>query len=157
MYTDILNPDKIIVPCVVNGEVVSLPESQNFPVVNGRTGETIHYAQGATVEVAISAIEAAAEAFKKWKKTTVANRRDLLNKVASIIEQKAKEATRRVTAETSCDSHWPLFDCTIAAKLVRETAACASSVCGSIPPSDDIEKTSLVFKEPVGVILIIPP
>jgi acyl-CoA reductase-like NAD-dependent aldehyde dehydrogenase len=28
---------------------------------------------------------------------------------------------------------------------------------GSIPPSDNAEITSLVFKEPLGVVLIIPP
>ena len=157
MYAQRSSSGDLVVPNVIKGEKVSLPDTQNFPVIQGSTGDTVHYAQSATVEVARSAVDAAAETFKSWKKTPVNQRRELLNRVASILERKVEEATKREMLETSCNPHWPANDIKLAASFIRETAASASSVCGSIPPSDDTKNTSLVFKEPVGVVLCIPP
>ena len=147
----------MFVPCVINGTAVSLPETQNFPVVSAVTGETVHFGQSATADVGIQAVEAAAEAFKTWKKTPVLQRRDILNRAADILEAKSNEATKRIVAETSCSEHWPAFDCGIAATAIRQNAATAMTLCGKIPPSDDGTNTSLIFREPVGVVLIIPP
>ncbi len=147
----------LVVPCIIGGKSVSLPESQNFPVIEGKTGDIVHYAQSATVEVAVSAVEVAADAFKSWKRVPVVQRRDLLNKAADIIVSKTKEAVRRETTETSCEPAWPVFDCSFAATSIRQNASSAMSVCGSIPPTDHAAHTSLIFKEPVGVVLVIPP
>ena len=157
MYAQNVPAGVIVVPNVVKGKATSLPESQNFPVINGATGDTVHHAQSATIKVATAAVETAAEAFKSWKKTPVSERRDLLNKAATILERKLEEAAKREVLETSCDPQWPTFDVTTAAKFIREIAASASSIQGSVVPSDDTEDTSLILKEPMGVVLIIPP
>lgn len=147
----------MLVTCVINGAAVSLPESQNFPVFSGATGETLHLAQSATIDVGIQAVEAAAQAFKTWKKTSVLQRRDILNRAADILQAKSDEATKRITAETSCDEHWPPFDCGLAATAIRQNAATAMTLCGKIPPSEDGVNMSLIFREPVGVVLVVPP
>lgn len=147
----------LVVPCVINGQTVSLPDSQNFPVIQGKTGETVHLAQGATIAVAIRAVEVAAQVFGLWKKTSVLRRRDILNRAADILEQKVNEVTKRETLETSCDIQCSRADCLSAAKMIRQNAATAMTVCGRIPPSSKNERISLVFKEPVGVVMIIPP
>ncbi|OAP54381.1 hypothetical protein AYL99_11482 [Fonsecaea erecta] len=146
-----------VVPCVIDGEAVSLAESQNFAVVQGKTGDVVHYAQSATVEVGVKAVEAAGKAFKSWKRVPVIKRRDILLRAADILEKRTTEATKRCTTETSCDDHWPSFDCSLAATMIRQNVATAMTVAGRIPPADDPLNTSLVFKEPVGVVLIIPP
>lgn len=147
----------LVVPCIIGGNPVSLPDSQNFPVIEGKTGNIVHYAQSATVEVAVNAVEVAAKAFKSWRRVPVVQRRDILNKAADIIVSKTEDAVKRETAETSCEPAWPVFDCSFAATSIRQNAATAMSVCGSIPPTDDSAHTSLIFKEPVGVVLVIPP
>lgn len=147
----------MVVPCVVNGEAVLLPESQNFPVIEGKTGQTVHLAQSATIDVAIRTVEVAAQTFKTWRKVPVIERRDVLNRAADILQQKTSEATKRVTLEISCDDHWPSFDCSLAATMIRQNAATAMNIAGRIPPSDHPENTSFVFKEPVGVVMVIPP
>ncbi|KIY02451.1 uncharacterized protein Z520_02590 [Fonsecaea multimorphosa CBS 102226] len=146
-----------VVPNVIGGEVVSLPETQNFPVIQGSTGETIHYAQSATVDVGINAVETAANAFKTWRKTPLSQRRAILDKVAGILETKAEELAKREIPETSCDPHWPEFESTYASKFLRETSANVATVCGSIPDSEVPGTTSFVFREPVGVVLTIIP
>lgn len=147
----------MVVPCVINGQAVALPDSQNFAVIQGQTGEIVHHAQSATTDVGINAVQAAAEAFRSWKNVPVIKRRNILNRAADILQQKADEATKRVTLETSCDAHWPSFDASLAATMIRQNAATAMTLGGRIPPSDDPQNTSLIFREPVGVVMIIPP
>jgi len=157
MYLQTSSTGATVVPNVINNEAITLPESQLFPVVQGSTGKTIHYASSATVEVGIRAVETAATAFSTWKRTPVAERRAILLRFADVLESKLEDLTKRVIPETSCDDRWPSFEIIHATKFIREVAASASSVCGSIPPVDVPGTTSLVFKEPVGVVLIIPP
>lgn len=157
MYLQRNSAGAAVVPNVIKGEVVSLPESQNFPIIQGSTGDTIHYAQSANVEVGTKAVEAAAEAFKTWKKTPVSQRQAILNKVADIIETKGEELAKREIPETSCAPFWPGFECMNAANFVRTTSANLAVVHGSIPPSETPGSTSFVFREPVGVVLIIIP
>lgn len=158
MYLQKSSDGKDIVPCVVNGKVVELPETQNFAVTNGVSGEVVHYAQSANVDTAKAAVDSAWTAFKHWKKSSVDERRDLLLKTADILESKSNDAQRRHEKETSASSQFTPFDVIYAAKLVREAAACVTTaVHGTIPASSDPDVTSLVFKEPVGPVLIIPP
>ncbi|EXJ66245.1 uncharacterized protein A1O5_10397 [Cladophialophora psammophila CBS 110553] len=157
MYLQRSSSGAVVVPNVIGGDVVSLPESQNFPVIQGSTGDAIHCAQSATVDVGIKAVETAAEVFKAWRKTPLSQRRAVLNKVADILETKAEELAKREIPETSCDPHWPEFEVTYASKFVRETSANVSTVQGSIPDSEVSGTTSLVFREPVGVVLTIIP
>lgn len=157
MYLQTSSSGATVVPNIVGDEVIALPESQNFPVVRGSTGETVHYAQSATPEVAVRAVETAARVFNTWKRTSVAERRTILNRTADILETQVAELAKREVPETSCDERWPAFEIMWAAKFIRETAASASHVDGSIPPADVPGATSLVFREPVGVVLVIPP
>lgn len=157
MFTQKSASGGMVVPCVINGEAVSLPDAQNFAVIQGKSGQTVHHAQSATVDVGVKAVEAAGQAFPSWKRTPVMKRRDILNRAADFLEKRADEATKRALVETSCDDHWPGFDCSLAATMIRQNAATAMTVAGRIPPSDDSNNTSLVFKEPVGVVMIIPP
>ena len=157
MYLQRNTSGAAVVPNVIGGDVVSLPESQNFPVIQGSTGDTIHYAQSATVNIGIKAVENAAEAFKTWKKTTLSQRQIILHKVADILQTKVEELAKREVPETSCNPHWPAFECVNASNFVRSTSTHLSTVCGSIPTSEVPGTTALVFREPVGVVLIIIP
>lgn len=105
----------------------------------------------------MAAVDAAASAFKSWKKTKVDERRDLLNRAADILLAKLQEGAKRQLTETNCATFWPHFDINAAAGLIKETAAALTSVYGNIPPSKDSDNLSLVFKEPLGPVLIIPP
>ncbi len=146
-----------VVANIVNGRSVSLPESRTFSVRSAVTGEAVHYAQSATVEVAKDAVQAAVQAFSSWKRTSVTERRNIINRAADILERRLDDVVERETKETSCTEHWAKHDAGLATVLMRETAMNIAGICGSIPPPISPDVTSLLFKEPIGAVLIIPP
>ena len=157
MYTQHLPTGEAIIPNIINNAAVALSDKHKFPIIQGTTGSIIHYAQSATVDIGVQAVESAAEAFKIWRKTPISTRQAILNKVAEILPGKIEELAKREIPETSCDPHWPTFECTYASKFVNTTATNLGSVMGSIPPAEVDGSLSLVFKEPVGVVLCIIP
>jgi acyl-CoA reductase-like NAD-dependent aldehyde dehydrogenase len=145
------------VPCLIDGEPVVQPSAASFPIVSARTQQTLHYGQTATVEIATRAVESAAAAFKKYRKTNANERRHLLERAASLLEQRIPEAMERQMDETSCLEHWAQFNAYGMPLCVKEYAASVkSAVSGEITPSPS-GATQLVTKEPVGPVLIIVP
>lgn len=142
---------------IIDGKPVPRPAADSFPVISAETGSVVHYAQCANVEVALAAVESAAAAFQTYKRSRVSDRRKMLLKTADLFEAKAEEAVRRQVSETSCGTFWAQLNVGWAAGTLRELAgSVATAVVGEIPPSGH-GCTSLVFREPVGTVLIIPP
>jgi acyl-CoA reductase-like NAD-dependent aldehyde dehydrogenase len=157
MYLQTIDGESVV-PCVIDGKPVVLPSTQNFPVIQSSTGSTVHYAQSATVEVALQAADSAWHAFQSWKRSTVDTRRDILLRAADILQRRSEEAQKRNISETSAPTTWTFWDVVYAAKQVREAASCVTTaVHGSIPMHSNPEITSLVFKEAIGPVLMIPP
>ncbi|KAH6634634.1 aldehyde dehydrogenase domain-containing protein [Chaetomium sp. MPI-SDFR-AT-0129] len=143
---------------IVNGKPVLLPASTNFPVISAaRNNEVVHHGQTATVELATQAVDSAATTFKTWRRTAVHERRRLLLRAADLFESKADESARRQTLETSCNDSWASFTARQTSGFCREVAgALAAAAVGEIQPSYS-GYTHLVFKEPVGPVLLIAP
>ena len=81
----------------------------------------------------------------------------MLLKAADIFEGKAAEACRRMILETSCAEQWAKFNIGQTITFIQAIAAeVANAVTGEVPPSS-FGFTSIIFKEPVGPILLIPP
>lgn len=59
-----------VIPCLVGGKSVPLVDAKTFPIIQSSTGEAIHLAQSANAKIAVAAVDAAAEAFKKWSCTS---------------------------------------------------------------------------------------
>ena len=134
MFWEVDQLGRHYVPTVIHGKPVAQGMSQLFPVTSGLTGQT-HYAQNASVDIAIQAMEAAATAHKTWKTSRVSHRQALLNKVADILERRIDDASYRAVLETSCTKKHAEYDVKFSAIMVRETASALSSICGKIPPS----------------------
>lgn len=149
-----------VVPCIINGEAVPLPDSANFPIVRGASGETIHYAQTADAKTAMAAADAAGHAFDTWRKTPPQERRRIINRFADLLESdtRFKDAMNRKMTETSADEDHAKFDVGVSVVFAREAAASLMDACeGNIPAAMNPDAMSLVFKEPYGAVLIIPP
>ncbi|KAI9876469.1 MAG: hypothetical protein M1830_006442 [Pleopsidium flavum] len=145
------------VPNIIDGKPVLLSSSASFPVTSARTQEVLHYGQTASVEIATRAVDSAASTFKTYKNTPVYERRRLLLRTAELFESKVEECKIRQMRETSCDEAWAKFTAMQTSTFCREVAgAVGSAVVGDIQPSYS-GFTSLVFKEPVGPVLLIPP
>lgn len=102
-------------------------------------------------------VDSAAAAFQRWKQTPVHERRRLLLRTAELFESRVDEVSMRQMQETSGGESWARFTAMQTSGLCREVAgAVASAVMGDIQPSY-FGYTLLVFKEPVGPVLLIAP
>lgn len=120
---------------IVGGQPVLLPPEANFPVVSAARGEVVHYGQTVSVEVAVQAVDAAAAAFKTWRRTPMHERRRLLLRAAELFEQSADESCRRQMLETSCDESWASF-------TARQTSAFCREVAGALAAAPSSARSS---------------
>ncbi len=145
------------VPTWIDSKPFPVKSDRIFPVKSSLSGETLHYAQSADEEAALAACESSWTAFQSWKRSPPSQRRNLLMKLADLFEERKEEFIKVQKEETSCDHAWAINNVMTTVNYVREIAACVSSVHGTIPQNDKPQTLSLVFKEPIGPVLTIPP
>lgn len=144
------------VPSLINGRPIVQPASASFPVTSSKADKVIHYGQNATVEHAKLAVEASTSTFGTYRLTPAHERRRLLLRVAEIFENRMEEACYRMMTETSCTEILTRFNAMQTLAFLQEIAAeISGAITGELPPSF-YGFTSLVFKEPVGPVLLIP-
>lgn len=145
------------VACIIDGKSLEQGELAYFPVVSARKQETVHYSQSASTDIAIKAIESSWEAFKKYKKTSAHERRDLLLQAADLFDSKVEDSIHRQTTETSCDEAWATMNIRSAAMFCRDMAgALEGALIGEVKLLSDGSQY-LITREPVGPVLDIVP
>ncbi|KAL6919512.1 hypothetical protein ACHAPO_003940 [Fusarium lateritium] len=143
------------VPFLING---SNHISENTAdVVSPSSGEVTHRYSSADVKDANAAVDAAAEAFKSWRKTRPSERRDLLLKAAEIMEKRQDELREYAMTECGSDAAWASFDINTGISHIKEIAGRVGTLEGSIPTVSDPNTTALVLREPYGVVVAIAP
>ena len=148
---------KHTVPLLINGKEVTT--STTFPVISPLTNKFAWNSSSASVQEAVSAIEAAEAAFPAWSATKPAERRDILLKAASIISARADEFAEYMDIETgSLRSYSGGLNVPLAAEMLTDAAGrIVTSISGSVPCIAQPGKNALVLKEPYGVVLGIAP
>ena len=147
-----------VVPLSIDGAQSNLDKSRLITVRSAAQDKDVFLAQAATISDAEDAITSAEKAFHSWKDTPYAERRELLLRVASIMERRIDEFIQYQTQETSCSEIWAKFNVILACKAIREIASCISTSCtGELPPPENKGTFALVLKEPVGPVLAIAP
>ncbi len=121
------------------------------------TGETASEAAAAAVADANAAVDAAQAAFAQWSATGPGERRELLLKAADIMDSKASEFIRLMTAETGATAPWGGFNTMFAAKILREAAAMTTQISGEVIPSDKPGTLAMGIRQPAGVCVGIAP
>ena len=104
-----------------------------------------------------AAIDAAAEAFKSWKKKTHAERAGLLERWHDLIRQHEQDLALLLTLEQGKPLAEALAEIRYGASFVKWFAEEARRIGGSTIPSPTADRRILVLKEPVGVCAIITP
>jgi acyl-CoA reductase-like NAD-dependent aldehyde dehydrogenase len=146
-----------IVPLWINRTARPLDKSSLIDVVSSISNKVVYRAQRASTEDAQAAADAASSSFDTWRKTTHVFRRNLLLRVADIYERRADELTQYQMLETSCTEQYARFNIKLACNQIREFAAALSgALSGEIPPLES-DGYGLVFNQPIGPVLIIPP
>lgn len=156
--------DLPVVPLWINGGAYpSSSKDSLFPVISSIQDKPLHYAVSATPAAATAAVDSAAAAFTSWRKTGPSHRRALLLKAADVLDSKAKEIAASQLAETSCPEQFATVNSKLGPLYVREMAAATSELRGTVPQratgpdGNELGGLTVVVREPVGVVLIIPP
>jgi acyl-CoA reductase-like NAD-dependent aldehyde dehydrogenase len=156
--------DLPIIPLWIDGSAVfTNTDTSLFPVTNAKEGKALHNAVSATPEVAVSACESASMAFRTWRKTSVAHRRALLLKAADVVERRAQNIMSAQISETSCPKEFAGMNIKGGLANMREVAAATTQMRGVLPQrstrpdGEEVAGLTMVVREPVGVVLVIPP
>ncbi len=140
----------------INGEWVAAAGNAEFPVYNPATEEVwTHVADGSRAD-AKAAIAAAQEAQPAWAALPHSERARIIAKAGDILEARAKELQEIIVAEGGSWIGKAMFETNYSAGVYRAAAAAAYQVTGEILPSD-LNKLSLVVREPLGVVSVISP
>ncbi len=141
----------------IGGESIDSVSNQDYPVHNPATGKVVDMVPKGTREDAKRAVEAAHDAFKKWRETSAEERANLLFKgiesVRANMDELAvllcREQGKPVKqAETEID-HF-LHGMTFFARL-------GPSLRGAHVPLPDTTMYGTVLKQPMGVVAAISP
>jgi len=144
----------------VNGEWVSARTNATYDVLNPATAETIARVPKGGPEDARIAVEAAREAFDKgrWPRMSPAERAAILFKFADLIEQNIDHLAMLETLhqgkpiKLSRDSDLPF-----AIDNIRFFAGAARCLEGKASSEYNAVGTSIIRREPVGVVVTITP
>ena len=114
--------------------------------------QTLH-----TVAEAQAIVDGAAQAFKTWSRTGPGRRRELLNKAADLLAERADVFVERMVAETATSPAWAHFNVKGGIGALREAAALTTQVGGETIPSDQPGCFTMTVRVPAGVVLGIAP
>jgi acyl-CoA reductase-like NAD-dependent aldehyde dehydrogenase len=129
----------------------------SFETTDPFTGEPASSAAAATRDDARAAADAAAAAFPEWSRTPPSARRELLQKAAALLQERAPEIAPILTQETGGTFGYGMFNCALAAGMLGEAAAQTTAVTGEVIPSDVPGLTAMAIRQPAGVVVGIAP
>ena len=144
---------------VINGERVDALSGQTQTKTNPANGETIsqlHLGGQADVDAAVSAARAAYES-GEWSRTSATHRREVLLRLADLIEARADEFALLDTLDMGKPiGESSTIDAPGSAALYRFYGEAIEKTADEIPVTP-VGSTALVTREPLGVIGIIVP
>ena len=150
--------DKLPKQLIINNEYVDSRSSKKLTVKNPKDGsliaDDVPLAGEADVDAAVAAAE---KAFPGWRATKPTQRRDMLNKLADLIEKNAKalgELTR-ITLGAPWGS-FGAFEINMCAETLRYNAGWTDKFAGEAFPQED-GFMKIVRNEPLGVVAGIVP
>src|SRR5918999_5624053 len=148
-----LQPQQLL----IGGSWRAAAGDRSFETTDPWTGEAAGSAAAAGRDEARAAADAAGEAFREWSQTSPAQRRELLQKAAGLLMERAPDIAGVMTQETGGTFGWGMFNCKLAAGMLGEAAAQTSAVTGEVIPSDVPGLTAIGLRQPAGVVLGIAP
>ncbi|KAI6088128.1 aldehyde dehydrogenase [Hypoxylon rubiginosum] len=142
------------VPFVINGEERHVEKT--FDVTSPATGKVLHKCGIATEADVATAVEAAAAAGQQWRDFPTSKRRDILLKAAEIMTSRRAELAQYMIDEVGALQPWADFNLNLATDFFKDVAGRVSAVEGTVPPCAE-GITSMIVKEPYGVVLAMAP
>lgn len=130
-----------------------------FERVDPFTGAVVTVAAAAEREDARAAVEAAAAAFGTWSQLEPQQRAELLTAAADLMDKRAPDIAAAVTEECGGTFGWGMFNCGLAAGMLRAAAGMAGLPAQSQEtiPSGVPGLDARAVRRPVGVVTAMAP
>jgi betaine-aldehyde dehydrogenase len=141
----------------IGGEWVDSASGKTLDVENPANGRVIASVPASDAEDVDRAVNAAATAFQTWQHTTPAERMTALLKLADAIEANAEELTRLESSHSGKPLNIAAVDMPVVADNLRFFAGAARNLEGKAANEYVAGRTSIVRREPVGVVASIAP
>ncbi|KZV92379.1 aldehyde dehydrogenase [Exidia glandulosa HHB12029] len=143
-----------VVPCFVAGKI--LATSKTYPLVDPHSGQHLYDVSAASVQDALSAVEAASAALPAWKATSLMDRRAIFLRAATILRERTAELAELEFRETTSSGGWSGFEMGLALEVIEELAAASTALRGEIAPSHAGQRAYLT-RVPYGVVFAMAP
>ena len=142
---------------LIGGQWRDAVSGATHEVVNAYTGEAVTVQAAAGTADVQAAVVAAHDAAPGWAQTEPAQRRELLDRAAGILEARAQEIAAAVSEETSGTFGWGMFNVGLATAMFRAAGELAEqplqeSVISEVPGLE-----SARVRVPLGVCVGIAP
>jgi aldehyde dehydrogenase (NAD+) len=141
----------------VDGAWVGSESGETFAVRNPATTEVVGHAQASTAADAEAAVAAANAAAAAWAATPGPDRGAVLNETASLLADRADEATEVLVREEGKTRSEAAGEVTRAVDILDYYAAKASDVGGTVKAAGAPRKTLSTRREPLGTVGLITP
>lgn len=141
----------------VNGKWTSGDEGHKFDVHNPATGEVVGSVPDLRTEDVKKAVDAAAVAFRSWKKTTAKERSDLLRKWYDLLVENSDELADIVTAEAGKPKMESSGEVAYGNSFVEWFSEEARRIRGDVVEGNTRTKELVFIRQPIGVVGLITP
>ncbi len=149
MYTDLA--------LFIDGEFLSAEGRSSEPVLNPATGQKLAHLPHATTADLDRALDAAAAAFPKWRRTSAYDRGRIMKRAADLIRERKAEIGRVLTLEQGKPLAEAEGEVAVSADMIEWYAEEGRRAYGRVIPSRVEGLTHTVLPEPVGVCLGFTP
>ncbi len=141
----------------IGGASVESASGETLEVENPANGQVIANVPASGAEDVDRAVDAAADAFESWKKTTPQDRSLLLLKIADSLEARADELGRLESQNAGKPVGAAIDEMTVCVDLFRFFAGAARVPEGTATTEYLAGHTSMIRRDPIGVVASIAP
>ena len=142
---------------LIGGQWVAADSGATIDVINPATGKVLGTVPKSSKAETARAIEAAAQAFKTWRKTTANERAQKMRKLHDLILTNLDALAEILTMEQGKSLVEAKGEVASSAAYILWYAEEARRVYGDVVPSPWADRRIMVTKEPVGVVAAITP
>ena len=153
-YGNYLNGEFVHYRIGVEGADFTTEEYNN---INPATGEVLGTFPLSTQDEVLAAINYAKVAFTEWKSKSRLERAEILNKVATLVEQRKVSLATAISKETGKNYNESIAEVNEALHMAQFAFGSGRTPTGDIVSSELAEKDSYMVRKPKGVIAIVTP
>jgi succinate-semialdehyde dehydrogenase/glutarate-semialdehyde dehydrogenase len=141
----------------IGGRFVPASDGGRFDVIDPATGDVLQTVANGTVEDAIAAVDAAAEAAPAWAATAPRQRGEILRRAFQLMTERAHELARLISQENGKALPDALGEVLYAAEFFRWYSEEAVRIPGTLATSPSGTNKILVQYRPAGVCVLVTP